>query len=224
MKIVEIIAETVEDFQPICEGGASRIELISAMSEGGLTHSHATMRYFAENSPIPVRAMIRPHAYGFVYTDLEFQLMLEDVRYAATLPLDGIVIGMLDEEGRINEAQLTQACEAAGNLNITFHRAIDDANNLVESIEILNRYPQVKTVLTSGGPGVAPDNTSQIAEMIRAARPDLEILVGAGMNATNVREVINATNAHAFHFGSAARTGARVDAQKVSEIVVAVNR
>lgn len=66
--VLEVIAVNVEDAKAAEEGGADRIELVSAMSEGGLTPSYGFMEQVLSQVSIPVYVMIRPHSRSFRYS------------------------------------------------------------------------------------------------------------------------------------------------------------
>ena len=83
------------------------------------------MQQVARHATIPVYAMIRPRAGDFCFNDGEFEMMLLDIAAARAAGLQGVVVGLLDEDGRVPEGKLRQLVEAAGPLGVTFHRAID---------------------------------------------------------------------------------------------------
>ncbi|MGL4521593.1 MAG: copper homeostasis protein CutC [Bacilli bacterium] len=200
----EIIATTLDDLDAIVTGGAHRIELVSALSEGGLTPSYGMCAQFRQ-SRIPVRAMIRPHSNSFVYSPLDMHVMLDDVAMVRDMGLDGIVVGMLTENGDIDVLNLERILAVSGDLNVTFHRAIDDCNDPVAAVKLLKQYPQIATILTSGGPGIAFDNKETLKQMVLAADDAFEIQAGAGMNESNAQEVATYCGVPAIHFGTAAR-------------------
>ena len=61
-------------------GGATRVELCDNLPEGGTTPSYAQISLSKKNLQIDVWPIIRPRGGDFLYTDIEFQLMLEDIR------------------------------------------------------------------------------------------------------------------------------------------------
>ena len=96
--MLEIIATSVEDAIVIEKGGADRIELVSALSEGGLTPSYGLVHRVIGAVNIPVNVMIRPHSLSFVYSDEDLLCMLEDIKQAKALGANGVVFGMLDSQ------------------------------------------------------------------------------------------------------------------------------
>ncbi|TGV02301.1 copper homeostasis protein CutC, partial [Mesorhizobium sp. M00.F.Ca.ET.186.01.1.1] len=149
--LVEVIATSVEDAKRAERGGADRLELISGILEGGLTPSWGLIEAAVKAVSIPVNVMVRPHSQSFCYTKDELRVMKEDVRVVRELGAAGVVFGMLTPDKQLDRDGLELLLEEANGLNVTFHRAFDEAVSQLEALDILLQYPQVKTILTSGG-------------------------------------------------------------------------
>ena len=116
MTRLEICIDNLESLFTAQQAGADRIELCSALGLGGLTPSYGFMQQVARHATIPVYAMIRPRAGDFCFSAAEFELMLLDIAAARSAGLQGVVVGLLDEDGRVPEGKLRQLVEAAGPL------------------------------------------------------------------------------------------------------------
>ncbi len=70
--VMEVCADRLDSVRAALLGGASRVELCSSLSEGGLTPTPGTMReakrIFGEDGP--VFALIRPRAGDFLYSEV----------------------------------------------------------------------------------------------------------------------------------------------------------
>ena len=137
MTRLEICIDNLESLFTAERSGADRIELCSALGLGGLTPSYGFMQLAARHASVPVYAMIRPRAGDFCFSAAEFELMLLDIAAARAAGLQGVVVGLLDEGGRVPAAQLQQLVEAAGPLGVTFHRAIDLSSNWRADLETI---------------------------------------------------------------------------------------
>jgi copper homeostasis protein len=225
--MLEIIATTVEDAKRIAACGAGRIELIRDLSQGGLTPEHGLIKEVVENVKIPVNVMIRPHANSFVYTSAELKAMKEDILTAGQLKANGVVFGVLDENNEICEKSLVKLLEACAGLAVTFHRAIDELADPVKGIKVLAKYPQITTVLTSGGKGNILDNLTTIKDMLENAAK-IRVLVGGGLTFENIERVMAETGAPEFHFGTAIRdnssTFGEINEKKLTALVKLMNR
>ena len=72
--IVEICCGSYSDALAAWKAGATRIELNSALSLGGLTPSLATLKMTKQNTGLKVITMIRPRGAGFCYDEEEYEV------------------------------------------------------------------------------------------------------------------------------------------------------
>src|SRR6201991_5316972 len=104
--LLEVIATTVADAQAAAQAGADRLELITALSEGGLTPSVGMIEAMLDAVRIPVNVIVRPHSRSFVFDTHDQAAMLRDVRAIADARAHGVVIGMLSAAGDIDRDAL----------------------------------------------------------------------------------------------------------------------
>ncbi|WP_042167685.1 copper homeostasis protein CutC [Paenibacillus gorillae] len=221
--VLEVIATCVQDAIEAERNGADRIELITAITEGGLTPGIGMVKQVTEAVRIPVNVMVRPHSRSFVYDKLDKETMAEEIRAIAATKASGIVIGLLNEEGRIDTAGLDQLLPLAGHLNVTFHRAFDELEDQLAGLKVLQSYPQINRILTSGGLKPAPQAIDQILALEEASRgSSLRILAGSGLTIEGINEFVAATGVAEVHFGSAVRVGASglaaIDPERLSRL------
>lgn len=218
---LEVIGLTAEDVVAAQNGGANRIELVSSMSQDGLSPSFETIEKVLAVASIPVRAMVRFHNDGFVYTDIEKKEMIQWIKRANAYDLDGYVIGALTPTGAVDEVFLQEAIEAADGKNITFHRAFDRAENMSEALEVIKKYP-VQTILTSAGIARPIKENLIDLQQLQAQAPSIEILAGGGVNESVIR-ALKETNVQHFHVGGAVRPSGdfmqTIDRDLVAEIL-----
>lgn len=166
MKIIEIIASTVEDCVNIQKGGAHRIELVSALEVGGLTPSYGLIEQAVKSVTIPINVMIRPHSYGFVYSKEDIEVMIGDIRVCKELKVSGIVLGVLTHQKTIDVEVMTRLLLEAEGLDVTFHKAFDETTNIIDALQSLQQLKQVKRVLTQGGTNPILENFKILEEII----------------------------------------------------------
>lgn len=223
--MLEIIGMSVEDAIAIEKCGADRIELVSALTEGGLTPSFGLIESVVNKVKIPVNVMIRHHAKSFVYSDEDINIMIKDIEKVKEIGANGVVFGVLDEKNNIREEQLITLLEAAKGLDVTYHRAIDETN-VIDSIKILSKYEYITNVLTSAGKGNIENNIEKIKEMKKNAC-SINILLGGGLNFENIDRIKNLTNNKDFHFGTAIRVDknpfGEIDEVKLRKLVEIIN-
>ena len=219
--MLEIIGMSVEDAIAIEKCGADRIELVSALTEGGLTPSFGLIEAVVNNVNIPVNVMIRHHAKSFVYSDEDINIMINDIEKVKEIGANGVVFGMLDSENNVREDQLIKLLEASKGLDVTYHRAIDETD-VVKSIKVLSKYDVITNVLTSAGKGNIADNIEKIKEMRKNAG-HINILLGGGLSFENIENIKASTNNNDFHFGTAVRVDknpfGEIDEDKLRKLV-----
>src|SRR6478752_597825 len=90
--LLEVCVDSPRGLAAAIEGGADRIELCSALEVGGLTPLAGLMKAAAA-APIPVYAMIRPHAGPFIFDAADEVAMMADIDAVKAFGLAGVVIG-----------------------------------------------------------------------------------------------------------------------------------
>ena len=94
-RMIEVCCGSYDDALASERGGASRIELNSALYLGGLTPSLASLILTKKNTNLKVITMVRPRGAGFCYTDEEFETMLCDTRLMMENGADGMENGII---------------------------------------------------------------------------------------------------------------------------------
>ena len=90
----EICANGVESCLAAQEGGADRVELCAGIPEGGTTPSYGEIKVARRLlTTTRLHVIIRPRGGDFLYSPLEVERMLEDIRVCRELGVDGVVIG-----------------------------------------------------------------------------------------------------------------------------------
>src|ERR1700754_3603562 len=96
--IIEIATSDFVTTKAAVEGGADRIELCANLAEGGVTASLGTIKRCRDEFDVDIYPIIRARGGDFLYTEEEFQIMLQDVILCKELGCDGVVIGMLNSD------------------------------------------------------------------------------------------------------------------------------
>ncbi len=197
--LFEVCCGSAEDAVEAYRGGAHRVELNSDLFHGGLTPTVGALRVAKRRIPIPVMCMVRPREGGFRYTDVEFEVMLEDAKALLENGADGIVFGFLHEDGTVDRARTARMLEVIGGAESVFHRAIDVTPDPFAALDALIELG-VRRVLTSGQKPTVPQGAETIRRMIEHAAGRIEILPGGGIDADNAawcRERIGTDMLHA---------------------------
>jgi copper homeostasis protein len=210
---LEICADSIDSVLAAARGGAQRIELCSSLLEGGLTPSAGFTRAVRERVALALFVMIRPRGGDFLYSDAEFEFMKEDIRVAKSLGADGVVFGLLTEDGRIDVARTRELVEIAEPLETTFHRAFDLSENLDRALEDVVATG-ARRILTSGGAQTVLEGLDQIRKLVEAARDRIIIMAGSGIQSGNLRQVLTATLVAEVHASAKAPVASAMRYQK----------
>ncbi|MBY3596495.1 copper homeostasis protein CutC [Rhizobium bangladeshense] len=205
--LLEVCVDSAESLAAAIEGGAGRIELCSALELGGLTPLPSLMR-IAARAPIPVYAMIRPHAGPFIFDGVDAEAMMLDIEAVRAAGLAGVVIGANRPDGTLDMALIHRLKAHAAGLGSTLHRAFDlvpDADQALEQAIELG----CERILTSGCALKAADGLDMLKRLSAKAVGRISIMPGSGVRPANVGEILRATGAREVHGSCSSPVGSR---------------
>jgi len=222
--IVEACVGNVEDAVMAAELGADRLEFCSALDVGGLTPKVKELQEVLRRVDVPVMAMARPSAEGFANCDP--RAIVEDAVRMFEAGADGVVFGSLTSDGRIDEAlvqEIVQLARRRHGMQVVFHKAFDETADLVDAFERLLRLG-VDRVLTSGGADFAINGCDSLKCLVDRSRS--HVLVGGGVRAENVAEILRLTAASEVHSACSRSESEerRLDPDSFARLVEAVRR
>ena len=181
-----------------CRGGADRLELCANLSIGGTTPSPALFRLVRRDCPVPVNVLIRPRFGDFLYDPAELEEMERCVRQFRDLGANGVVLGALTPDGRLDQGAMARLAEAAGDMEITLHRAFDMTRDPLETLETAIALG-CRTILTSGQEKDALAGAKTLGALRQKAAGRVAIMAGCGVRAGNIRDIHDQTGVHVFH-------------------------
>jgi len=196
--IIEIATSDFETTRSAVAGGADRVELCANLAEGGTTASYGTIRRCREAFDVLLYPIIRPRGGDFLYSDEEYEIMLHDVKLCKQLGCDGVVIGMLNTDGTIDQKRTTALVETAYPMGVTFHRAFDRCSEPFVAMEQLIGIG-CERILTSGQQATVNGGNKLIAELNRAANHCIIIMPGSGVRKENIKDLAEVTGCTEFH-------------------------
>ncbi len=227
---VEICAPSYRSAIAAQRGGASRIELCSELSCGGVTPSAGLIQQVTAALSIPVNVLLRPRSGDFLYTSDEVETVLRDIAFCAWAGVRGVVVGALTADATIDcDAARAWLKEARSRgLSTTFHRAIDSSADILDALEAVCSLGYDR-VLTSGGHPTAWEGREVLRTMVGMTRsrsfsfgshpgsisgtspgshsssPHIQIMPGSGVNPDNIRDIAEFTGCSEIHLSASRR-------------------
>jgi copper homeostasis protein len=195
---LEVCVESIDHAVAAERGGAHRIELCSDLASGGITPSAGLIEVARDRLRLPIHVLIRPREGDFCYSDYEFAIMERDIRMAKHLRADGIVLGVLDANRRVDIARTRKLVGLARPLPVTFHRAFDLCQDLDACLEAVIQTGAAR-ILTSGGQTRATDNIAALARLVHIAGDRIVIMPGGGVDMDNAQFILRRTAAREIH-------------------------
>lgn len=212
LRKVEVCSYSLESCLAAEKAGADRIELCASPFEGGTTPSLGVVQASLKHVSLPINVMVRPRGGDFCYDDLEFEVMKAEIETFKAAGVQGIVLGILLPDGRVDVERTRELVQVAAPLPVTFHRAIDFAQDLAEAVEDVIATG-CRIILTSGGADKAPDGTAELKRMVQQAARRIEIMAGSGVNAANADALLE-TGVHALHLTGKVSRDSRMEYRK----------
>ena len=154
-----------------------------------------------ENKKTKLHVIIRPRGGDFLYSDLEKEIMLEDVRMARQLGVDGVVFGALLPNGDIDMEFMQQLMAESEGMSVTFHRAFDVCRDPFEALEQIIELG-CDRILTSGQMPKAEEGVDLLKQLVDKAGDRIIIMPGCGVNVSNIARIAEETGAKEFHFSA----------------------
>ena len=201
------------------EAGARRIELCRDLHLGGLTPSYDDILYCHEHLSLQTFVLIRPRGGDFCYTNEEFQTILSDIAFCREHGIPGVVIGFLKSDLSIDVEKCRTAMQAAGAMQVTFHRAFDRCKDWQVALEQIIDCG-FHRILTSGQQPTAPQGADTLAEIVKQAHQRITILAGSGIASDNVEELVRRSHVDEVH-ASCKLNG---DVSQVGEIKLIISK
>jgi copper homeostasis protein len=196
--ILEACVDSVESAMEAVKGGANRLELCNNIIIGGTTPNINLFELIKEKTNIKINVLIRPRYGDFCYTEDEFEIMKRDIRMFKRAGANGVVIGILKSDGTLDIARMKELIEQAKGMQITLHRAFDVCRDAFATLEEAKKLG-INSILTSGQKNKCTQGRELLKELVEKSEDKIEILIGSGINSSNVEDIVSYTKSYAVH-------------------------
>ena len=199
--LLEICCGSLDDALEAGAGGADRVELCSSLFHGGLTPSFGALVEAKARLGIPVIFMARPRGGGFCYTAPEMAAMERDTEMAVAQGADGVVFGILTDDGRVDLARTKRLRDLIGAREAVFHRAFDVTPDPFRALDELVDLG-ITRILTSGQCDTVWEGLPLIAKLVEYAGDRVQVMPGGGIKPFHVDDVIARTACRQIHLAA----------------------
>ena len=182
--VIEICCSSISSVKNAINYGANRIELCQDLRNDGITPSKRLLNSAIKISTKPINVLIRPRIGDFFYNSEEIKLIEYEIKQIKSLPINGIVIGILNRENDLPINVLKKLAQIIKPLDLTFHRAFDIVNNPIKSMNTLIDIG-FDRILTSGQSDTAEKGLKMLLELKEKANGKISIMPGGGINENN---------------------------------------
>ncbi len=200
MVTVEVCANSVQSAIEAQKGGAVRVELCANLADGGTTPAKSQIKLTRNHIDIDLNVIIRPRGGDFLYDNLDFESMKNDIMLCGELNCDGVVFGILDNNGNVDMERNAILIDFAKkyDMSVTFHRAFDRVRDIRSALEDVIRLG-CDRILTSGGYQTAFEGRELLRQLVALSDNRISIMAGSGVNESNVQELVRFTGVKEVH-------------------------
>lgn len=175
--LIEVCCGSVDDAVLSEKLGADRIEFTTSMCLGGLTPSYGMFKRLKACTKIPAMVMVRPRESGYVYSEHDIEVMVEDAKFFAQNGAEGVVFGILNKDGTIDVDACKRVLSVIGDCEAIFHRAFDLVPDPFEAMETLISLG-FKRILTKGQKNTLEEGIHLMKELQERANGRIEFISG----------------------------------------------
>lgn len=196
--LIEACVDSFESCKAAFENDADRLEICGNLAVGGTSPSVFVVKEVQKASDVKINVLIRPRFGDFLYTDMEVEQMIFEIKQFADLGVNGVVIGALSPDGTLDKEVMKRMISAAGTCDVTLHRAFDMAKDPLEALEDAISLG-VKTILTSGQHSNVVEGKDVLKTVFEAAKGRIDIMAGCGVKKHNIQMLHDHTGINIFH-------------------------
>lgn len=210
---LEVCIDSVESALAAQAGGATRLEVCENLIIGGTTPGPWLFDEIRKRCDIKMNIMIRPRHGDFYYTDYEFAIMKNAVRWYRGQGADGIVIGILKADGSLDTQRMKELMNEAGDMAVTLHRAFDVCRDPYEAMSDAVNLG-IDTILTSGQKNVSAEGTKLLKSLVKKSSGKINIMVGSGVSHLVIEDLYKKTGATTYHMSGKRTLESQMDYRK----------
>ena len=199
--ILEACVGNVIDARRAQTNGADQLELCDRLDLDGTSPPRELVAAVCEAVSVPVKVILNPVPFEYAYSQPQLDDILAYMTSLADLNVAGFVFGSLDQHQMPDLAAVEQVATAT-RLPITFHKAIDDAADMLSALDLLAKSKLVQFVLSSGGQPTARQGQGRLIEMrdlLADSTSDMQLIAAGSITSANLPELDQALRLEYYH-------------------------
>jgi copper homeostasis protein len=203
--ILESCVGNVVDALRAQSNGAHQLELCDRLDLDGTSPPRELVAAVCQAVAIPVKVILNPVPFEYTYSDQQLDGILNYMASLDDLNVAGFVFGALDQNQMPDLAAVDKIATAT-QLPITFHKAIDEAQDILLAVDLLAKSKIVPFVLTSGGHPTASQGLSRLIEMrdLLADQasdngPSMRLIAAGSITSTNLSKLDQVLGLKYYH-------------------------
>ncbi len=197
--IIEVCVDNLDQAKKAEKLGADRIELCSRLDLDGLTPERELILNAMNTLNIPIKVMLRPRHGNFVYNEDEIINMEKEIDFCKKIGVNAIVFGVLNLKNEVDIDLTRRLARRSMNMEVTFHKAIDNTNNIIKGLSHLCKVKNIDSVLTSGGGRSIMDNGELVKTILKKFSQKLNIILAGSITKNNFELVHKEFSAYEYH-------------------------
>lgn len=173
--VKEACVDSLEQCIAAEKNGANRVELCAELNLEGTTPNKELIKACKKQLTIPIMVMIRPRGGNFTYSEEELELMKNQIEFCKKQNVAGVVFGCLNKDNRVDIESTSILANHAHPLEVCFHKAIDDSENILADTKELTKLNSITRILSSGGEKTALEGKEVINKMVEICKNKITI-------------------------------------------------
>ena len=181
---IEVCINQLADVSRVQDLSIDRIELCIELGCGGITPSLAMIEKAVAISHVPIHVLVRLRSGDFMYSALDYEMMMATCQAIQDLGAAGIVTGGLTPERTLPLPILKKYRKALPSCALYFHRAFDELLQPEIGISQLQELG-FDGVLTSGQAPTAEEGFDTLVQWQTRCPSPFVLLPGSGIGPDN---------------------------------------
>lgn len=196
--ILEACVDSVSTSIQAEKNGAHQIELCGRLDLDGLTPDINLVKAVRAAINIPIKVMLRNRGGNFTYNKDDVAEMKASLMELIHLDIQGIVFGALYKDNSVDVELTQEICQIAGGIPVTFHKAIDECEDILAATRMLSRT-SIKEILSSGGMQTALEGKNVLNQMIEISEGKINIMSAGKITKQNIQQHCQSIRGRHFH-------------------------